>query len=319
MLDDILAVVPESIRVVLRQIPAAIINDVEEIRIRIARPLEVVARGKPFYPTNDDGSMYIVQPKEGQLLLSQLSQHSLYAFEEELKKGFITIHGGHRVGLAGKVILEKGEVKTIRDVSSFNIRIARQSIGMADRLIHYLFENRWLNTLFIGPPQTGKTTILRDVARLISEGDEKRGIAPLKVGIIDERSEICASMRGVPQHQLGPRIDVLDGCPKAEGMMMMIRSMSPDVLIVDEIGRVEDVLAVQEAVHAGVGVITTAHGHTIDDVLKRPALKELMQFGAFDLAIELTRTTRPGVVKKIHTFNKREKLSSSRAAVVREQ
>jgi stage III sporulation protein AA len=304
VLKDILPVVSQPIRTILQQLPLAIKEDIEEIRIRISRPLEVIVHGKPYYP-EENGAMYIVEPKDGQQLLSQLSQHSLYAFEEEMKKGFITIRGGHRVGLAGKVILEKGEVKTIRDVSSYNIRIARQTIGVAERLVHDLYDGRWLNTLLIGPPQTGKTTLLRDLARLISEGVAVRQIAPLKVGIVDERSEIAASMRGVPQHHLGARIDVLDGCPKAEGMMMMIRSMSPDVLIVDEIGRKEDVLAIQEATHAGVKVMTTAHGFTLEDVLKRPAISELFQFGAFDRCIELTRTTKPGVVKRVRRINEK--------------
>lgn len=298
MLNEIIPILPENIRPLFRQLEASIVEQIEEIRLRVARPLEVIAAGKPHYPSKNR-DYYIVKADDAKYLLGQLSQYSMYAFEEELRRGFITIQGGHRVGLAGKVVLDQGQVKTLRDISSFNIRIARQTIGVAEKLVTQLYDKRWLNTLFIGPPQSGKTTMLRDVARLISEGMPKRAIPALKVGIVDERSEIAASMKGVPQLDLGMRVDVLDGCPKAEGMMMLIRSMSPDVLIVDEIGRKEDVLAVQEALHAGVKVMTTAHGFNVEDVERRPEMKALFDLHAFERCVELTRTTRPGVVRRI--------------------
>ncbi|WP_100404764.1 stage III sporulation protein AA [Bacillus solitudinis] len=298
MLKEVLPVLPDGIRKLLINLPTSVQSQIEEIRLRVARPLEVIADGKPFYPEQFN-QLYLVKPEDGQFLLNQLSQYSLYAFEEELRRGFITIQGGHRVGLAGKVVLDKGQVKTIRDISSYNIRIARQTIGVAEKLVSELYDGRWLNTLFVGPPQSGKTTLLRDVARMISEGVPRKGISPLKVGVVDERSEIAASLKGVPQHHLGKRVDVLDGCPKAEGMMMMIRSMSPDVLIVDEIGRVEDCLAIQEALHAGVGVMTTAHGFSLEDLASRPALQPLFEMQAFNRYVELGRTTKPGVVKRV--------------------
>lgn len=152
-------------------------------------------------------------------------------------------------------------------------------------------------------PQSGKTTLLRDLARIISTGVASAGIRPLKIGIVDERSEIAASIKGVPQHQLGRRVDVLDGCPKAEGMMMMIRSMSPDVLIVDEIGRPEDCLAVQEAIHAGVRVISTAHGSSLEEVTSRPALRALFAEKAFDKCVELTRGKSPGQIRRVKSLN----------------
>ncbi|WP_227938490.1 stage III sporulation protein AA [Alkalihalobacillus deserti] len=305
MLQDVVAILPGDIREVLKQLSPIILEKTEEIRLRVGRPLEVISRGIPYYPSVNDRH-YIVKADDAKFLLNQLSQYSMYAFEEELRRGFITIKGGHRVGLAGKVVLDHGQVKTLRDISSFNIRIARQTIGVADRLVSQLYDQKWLNTLFIGPPQTGKTTMLRDVARLISQGMPSKNIAPLKVGIVDERSEIAASMKGVPQLELGSRVDVLDGCPKAEGMMMLIRSMSPDVIIVDEIGREEDVFAVQEALHAGVKVMTTAHGYSLEDIERRPALKSLLEMEAFERCVELTRTTQAGVIRRIRNQQRRD-------------
>ncbi|MCK1991466.1 stage III sporulation protein AA [Peribacillus muralis] len=283
-METILSFLPKTIYEQLQGMTPMMIEKMEELRIRIGRPLEVIIGGEPFFFS------YAVTKTDADQLLNQIGQFSLYTLEEELKRGYITIAGGHRVGLAGKVILENGAVKAIRDISSFNIRVAREKVGVAEPLTSYLYNGEWQHTLLIGAPQTGKTTVLRDIARMISSGNEKRGIAPQKVGIVDERSEIAGCVHGVPQLEFGTRLDVLDGCPKAEGMMMMIRSMSPDVLVVDEIGRAEDTQAVLEAVNAGIKLMITTHGHTLDEIKKRPFIAEIINQNIFERFIELQRT-----------------------------
>ncbi|MGX2960422.1 stage III sporulation protein AA [Peribacillus sp. JNUCC 23] len=287
-MDTVYTLLPKKLEEQFRKIPLSMANKVEELRIRIGRPLEVIIEGRPtFLP-------YLVHDEDAKQLLHHISKFSLYALEEELKRGYITVSGGHRIGLAGKVILENGAVKAIRDVSSFNIRIARQKIGTAEKLIPSLYTDEWHHTIIIGAPQTGKTTLLRDIARIISTGCESRNIPPKKVGIVDERSEIAGSVRGVPQLDFGPRVDVLDGCPKVEGMMMLIRSMSPDVLIVDEIGRPEDTAAVLEAVNAGIKLVITAHGRTLADLKKRPYMAQILNQHIFERYIELNRRDKSG-------------------------
>lgn len=300
-MDEVIAVLPEKIGDLIAFLPLATQEKIEEIRIRIHRPLEIVIDGKPLYPKINQYP-YTVTANDAVHLLNQLSDYSLYTLEEELKRGYITIRGGHRVGLAGKVTTEKGQVKAIRDISSFNIRIARQKLGVAEPFVQYLYDrHEWNNTLIIGAPQTGKTTFLRDLARIISEGNEI--IPSMKIGVVDERSEIAGSVKGIPQHSLGNRVDVLDACPKAEGMMMLIRSMSPQVLIVDEIGRKEDSEAIMEAIHSGVKIITTVHGNRLEEVIDRPTLNSLMNMHVFRRIIELKKGARPGRINRIRDEN----------------
>ncbi|MEH7224816.1 stage III sporulation protein AA [Bacillus sp. JJ1566] len=292
-MKEIVEVLPKSIASVIAKYPPERTERMEEIRVRVSRPLEIIENGIPIFHN------YTVTGDDAIQLLNKLGQYSIYTLEEELKRGYVTIQGGHRVGLAGKVITENGMVKAIRDVTSFNIRVAKQKIGVAEPLAPYLYDSYWKNSIIIGPPQTGKTTLLRDLARMISTGIETRRIPAMKVGIVDERSEIAGCVKGVPQASLGPRVDVLDACPKAEGMMMMIRSMSPDVLIVDEIGREEDSQAIMEAVNAGVSLIVTAHGHQISDLMKRPSLEKVIKAGVIERFVELSRTNGPGTVRAI--------------------
>lgn len=273
-------------------------NYLQEIRLRLNKPIEFVF--------NDSVRWVDVFPSEKDFIfvLNQLSEFSLYRMEDELREGYMTIEGGHRVGLAGKVNTLNGVVKAIKHITFMNIRIAKEKIDSARSIIPYLYENSYLNTLLIGPPQTGKTTLIRDLTRIISTG--WRHINAQKVAVIDERSEIGASIKGVPQHNLGLRTDVMDACPKAEGMMMVIRSMSPEVLIVDEIGSKQDVNALMEAINAGVTIICTIHGRSLAELKNRPSLFPIFNQRIFHRMILLKHHHTPGYVEEIYDENEVE-------------
>lgn len=291
---------PKNIADIINKIPPFQLEEMEEIRIRINRPIEITIKGVPKFLS------YIIQSEDAIHLMNKISHFSIYTLDEELKRGYITVSGGHRIGLAGKVILEDGRVKAIRDISSFNIRIANEKVGIAESIMPSIYKGGLLHTMIIGPPQTGKTTLLRDIARIISTGNIGAGIQAKKVGIVDERSEIAGCVSGIPQLTFGHRVDVLDACPKAEGMMMMIRSMSPDVLIVDEIGRQEDADAIIEAIHAGIKLIMTAHGNSLQDLQKRPSLKQILDQQIFQRFVVLSRKQGPGTITHILDANGKE-------------
>lgn len=269
-----LAVFPDNLRLALQKLPGILLHQLEEVRIREDRPLEINSGGKFYYLkpngelTENPAEAFRTGREESHRLLDLITNHSVYTMEEELRKGFITLPGGHRVGIAGRTVLSGGRVDHIRDISGFNFRIAREIKGASEGVLPYLLDHQRkqvYHTLIVSPPQQGKTTLLRDLARVLGSGGTggKASWPSLKVAIIDERSEIAGCRSGVPSFDVGPRTDVMDACPKAEGIMMMIRSMSPDVILVDEVGRPEDAAALEEALHAGVKVIAAAHGSGI--------------------------------------------------------
>lgn len=267
-------------------------EQLQEIRLRIGCPLILNISGKEYIL-----SLYVTELQVRETL-DYISNYSLYAYENELKQGFITIKGGHRVGMAGQVLIENGRVKNLKYISSLNIRVSHEILGCADKLFPFVtYENQIYHTLIISPPRCGKTTLLRDLIRQISDGNEF--LKGRTVGVVDERSELAGCYQGIPQNHMGMRTDVLDACPKAEGMMMLIRSMAPQVIAVDEIGALEDIQAIKYAMHCGCKMIATVHGESFDEIKRKPLFEQMIREQCFERYIVLNNRIKVGDIMEI--------------------
>lgn len=294
----ILNVLPRSVRILIQkeELQYAFL---QEIKLRVGQPLMLIYRGSELIPGRRQGRPYQVTKEDIREMLEYVSNYSLYAYEQEMRQGFITIEGGHRIGMAGQAIIEDGRVKNLKYISSVNIRMSHEVLGCADRIFPYITCNKRLyHTLIVSPPRCGKTTLLRDIVRQVSSGNPY--LKGMSVGVVDERSEIGGCYMGVAQNHLGMRTDVLDACPKAEGMIMLIRSMGPEVIAADEIGTAEDVHAIEYAMHCGCKMLVTVHGQSMEELKKKPLFGEMIAKKRFERYIVLGREEHVGQVEGVY-------------------
>ena len=275
-------------------------KSLREIRFRTGRGLMAeTAEGELLLDKNGrtvsrEDDAYRVTETDIKAALEPLTGYSVYAFEEELRQGYFTVEGGHRVGVAGRAVMEKGRVQRLGYISFLNFRVAHACIGCSTELFRRLYgEGRYYHTLLFAPAGCGKTTFLRDLIRLLSN-------AGLRVGVADERSELAACHYGVPQHDLGLRTDVMDGCPKAEAMGMLLRSMTPQILAADEIGMEADVFAIRAAAGSGCKVVASAHGGSFEELIRNPVLRTLWDERRFERYVCLEKRGRSFGVKGIY-------------------
>ncbi|MCY0876344.1 MAG: stage III sporulation protein AA [Firmicutes bacterium] len=292
--QSLLRLLPDEITDVLARLPADICAGLTEIRLRVERPLELVGVTGYLRPT--------VRPEHVRHVIATVTGSSLHAVEADVRAGFLTAPGGHRIGLAGRMVLDaEGRVKTMRDIASLNIRMATAATDCAKKLSPYLVDEhgRLRSSVFVGPPLSGKTTLLRDACRLLASGQFHQRLAAMRVVIVDERSEIAACVHGIPQFDVGASTDVLDGCPKAEGMMMALRALAPQVLVTDELGSEAEADAVVAAAHTGVSFLGTLHGAPSASSGSRPLLARLLQAGAVTRVIFLDPKNGPGHIGRV--------------------
>ncbi|SFJ02388.1 MULTISPECIES: stage III sporulation protein AA [Terrisporobacter] len=289
-------------------------ENIEEIRLRINKPLIINGNQKDYFYNEKynklDSNMdkaYIVTKEDVEQTFQIICKYSIHSFMDDIKKGFVTLRGGHRVGIVGKAIVENGKVENLKHISSLNIRISKEVKDCSDKVMDHIIKSptKINNTIIISPPQCGKTTLLRDIVRNLSNGTEKYNFKGVNVALIDERNEIAGSYLGTPQMDVGIRTDIIETCPKDVGIMMVLRSMSPNVIITDEIGTEKDIKALYTALNGGVGLITTVHGDSIEDIRNKKELNNLLDEELFKKVILLSAKRGPGTVEKIYDLQEK--------------
>lgn len=299
--SEILSFFPIYIKEKFSCVSAEKWDTAKEIRIRNNKPILIYCFDSEIQID------YVASTEDIIRLVENFSENSLYKVQNEINNGFLTIKGGHRIGIAGTSVLENGVIKNIKYISSLNIRIAHEIKGCSEKVLKYIFENqnednKLKNTIVISPPGCGKTTILRDMIRNLSNGT--RYIKPQTIGVVDERSEIAAVYMGQAQNDIGLRTDVMDACAKSKAMKLLIRSMGPDFIATDEIGTKEDVDAILEAVSSGINLIMTCHGNSIKDIPER-----LLEKNIFNNVVILSKSKKPGNVESIYKLKGEEYVS----------
>ena len=301
-MERILKYFPIKLENILKQEIGEKYNILEEIRIRVGKPIvlkfnnyEKIVR----YQVNRDEILNILQ---------SVCENSIYSYQKQIAEGFVTINGGHRVGISGSCVIENEKVININYINSLNFRISRQILGCSNNILKHILnleENSVYNTLIVSPPGAGKTTLLRDIVRQVSSGIRSLKFKGIDVGIVDERSEIASLYKGVPQNDIGIKSDVIENVSKSIGIRMLVRSMAPKVIVADEIGGFEDIDVMNYAMCSGCKGIFSAHGSNFDDIYLNPVLKKLINSHLFETIIFLNPYEK-GIPKEVFLLNKKK-------------
>lgn len=288
MEKELVKVFPVSMRMRMQNLDW---EGLEEIRVRIGMPMELIYQNRSEWLGSYESRLDRSHLDE---MLNYMTHYSIYAMEEELRQGYITYEGGHRIGITGHATYETAEgrnpphIRNMVEIGGFNIRIAHEKKGCAKEIVpHIRVQNSIYNTILFAAPGIGKTTYIRDMIRILATGDETNEAK--KICVVDERSEIAACIDGKAQHDLGKRCDVLDACPKATGMKMLLRTMSPEIIAVDEIGRKEEFYMLEQMRCSGVKILGTMHAGSMTELFENPMLKTAVRTRAIERFVELKR------------------------------
>lgn len=302
--DDAVNGLSTRLRPILHGLPDAIKEQAYEIRLRRERPLSITCAGGTVFLTSSYQPTYLVRDNllvvnkaELEESFQTLCSYSIHSHQNEIKNGYVTMRGGHRAGICGTAVVSGGEVVSVRDVSSINLRVAREVSGAADEFFTQTDWNQNGGFLIAGAPSSGKTTLLRDIARQLSWG---RMEAPMRVAVIDERGELAGTFQGESGNDLGPCCDILDGYPKGIGILQAVRTLSPQVIICDEVGDEADLESMKAGMNAGVRMIASIHAGSLRELLQRRQARELLATGAFFSVVLLEGQAHVGKIAEIY-------------------
>lgn len=289
--DSAVSFLPTSLNEMLSCVSEEIKSKTYEVRLRTGKTIVLITsdgtlfvdKNKVTYIYTDD--LYKVSQQDMKDSFNRLCNFSVYSHSDSIAQGFITLSSGHRVGICGTAVTENGKVTSIREINSLNIRIARQFRGCADEILTKAFDNKLKNLIIAGPPSSGKTTLLRDIARQVSSG---RFGEYYKVAVIDERCEISPVSDGICRCDVGPNTDVLSSFKKADGIMTALRTLSPQLVICDEIGTTEECEAIKSGLNSGVNFVLSIHASSVQELKNKPQLKTLLQSGIDGEAVLLS-------------------------------